>query len=163
MISATLHISPQVSLADLLGFEHYHFMSIAHDKQNAQHIWIDEEMPNVADISEEEYASAIAERIYQLKQLDEPILVLFNAKKTMLDVSDLLDDMALHHLTQEKNGTAYNVKRRFERGESRILLGTGAFWEGVDFVQADKIIEVITRLPFENPKDLFVQKSAIIC
>ncbi|VUX07009.1 Uncharacterised protein [Streptococcus pasteurianus] len=158
MISATLHISPQVSLADLLGFEHYHFMSIAHDKQNAQHIWIDEEMPNVADISEEEYASAIAERIYQLKQLDEPILVLFNAKKTMLDVSDLLDDMALHHLTQEKNGTAYNVKRRFERGESRILLGTGAFWEGVDFVQADKIIEVITRLPFENPKDLFVQK-----
>ena len=29
----------------------------------------------------------------QLKQLDEPILVLFNAKKTMLDVSDLLDDM----------------------------------------------------------------------
>lgn len=32
MISATLHISPQVSLADLLGFDSYHFVSLAHEK-----------------------------------------------------------------------------------------------------------------------------------
>ena len=158
MISATLQISPQVSLANLLGFENYHFMSLEHDKTSAQRIWIDKEMPTITDISEEEYALAIAERIYQLREIDVPILVLFNAKQLMFDVSDLLDTMSLHHLTQEKNGTAYNVKRRFERGESHILLGMGAFWEGVDFVQADKIIEVITRIPFENPKDLFVQK-----
>ena len=158
MVSATLHISPQVSLADLLGFEQYHYMSIERDKQTSQRIWIDEEMPNVTEISDEAYADAIAERIYQIRQLDEQMLVLFNSKKAMFDVSELLDEMDLHHLTQEKNGTAYNVKRRFERGESHILLGTGAFWEGVDFVQSDKMIEVITRLPFENPKDLFVQK-----
>lgn len=158
MVSATLHISPQVSLADLLGFEQYHYMSIARDKNGSQRIWIDEEMPNVTEISEEEYASVIAERIYQIRQLDERMLVLFNSKQAMFDVSERLDEMDLHHLTQEKNGTAYNVKRRFERGESHILLGTGAFWEGVDFVQSDKMIEVITRLPFENPKDLFVQK-----
>lgn len=158
MVSATLHISPQVSLADLLGFEQYHYMSIARDKNSSQRIWIDEEMPNVTEISEEEYASVIAERIYQIRQLDERMLVLFNSKQAMFDVSERLDEMDLHHLTQEKNGTAYNVKRRFERGESHILLGTGAFWEGVDFVQSDKMIEVITRLPFENPKDLFVQK-----
>ena len=158
MVSATLHISPQVSLADLLGFEQYHYMSIEREKQTSQRIWIDEEMPNVAEISDEAYADAIAERIYQIRQLDEQMLVLFNSKKAMFDVSERLDEMELHHLTQEKNGTAYNVKRRFERGESHILLGTGAFWEGVDFVQSDKMIEVITRLPFENPKDLFVQK-----
>ena len=32
------------------------------------------------------------------------------------------------------------------------------FWEGVDFVEQDRLIEVITRLPFDNPEDLFVKK-----
>ena len=34
----------------------------------------------------------------------------------------------------------------------------GAFWEGVDFAQQDRVIEVIARLPFDNPKDPFYQK-----
>ena len=104
MVSATLHISPQVSLADLLGFEQYHYMSIEREKQTSQRIWIDEEMPNVAEISDEAYADAIAERIYQIRQLDEQMLVLFNSKKAMFDVSERLDEMELHHLTQEKTG-----------------------------------------------------------
>lgn len=77
-------------------------MSIARDKNSSQRIWIDEEMPNVAEISEEEYASVIAERIYQIRQLDERMLVLFNSKQAMFDVSERLDEMDLHHLTQEK-------------------------------------------------------------
>ena len=32
------------------------------------------------------------------------------------------------------------------------------FWEGVDFSSHNQLIQVITRLPFENPKDRFVQK-----
>ena len=34
----------------------------------------------------------------------------------------------------------------------------GSFWEGVDFAQQDRVIEVIARLPFDNPKDPFYQK-----
>lgn len=158
MISATLHISPQVSLADLLGFDSYHFVSLAHEKSSGQRVWIDEEMPNVTQVSEEAYALAIAERLCQIQNLGEQVLVLFNARATMLAVSDYLDDKGVPHLTQDKNGMAYNVKRRFERKESGMLLGTGSFWEGVDFVQSDKMIEVITRLPFDNPKDIFFQK-----
>ena len=52
MISATLHISPQVSLADLLGFDSYHFVSLAHEKSSGQRVWIDEEMPHVTQVSE---------------------------------------------------------------------------------------------------------------
>ena len=76
----------------------------------------------------------------------------------MMTVSDLLDYREVRHLTQEKNGTAFNVKKRFDRGETNLLLGMGSFWEGVDFAQQDRVIEVIARLPFDNPKDPFYQK-----
>lgn len=158
MISATLRISSRVNVADLLGIKSYHFTTIEHSKQMRQKLFIDEDMPMITEISDKEYVDAVVNRIIQLHQLDKPILVLFNAKKMMFEVSDLLEHMAIQHLTQEKNGTAYHVKRRFEQSESRILLGTGAFWEGVDFAQFDQMIEIIARLPFENPKDLFVQK-----
>ncbi|MGT2960512.1 bifunctional DnaQ family exonuclease/ATP-dependent helicase [Streptococcus caballi] len=158
MVSATLQISSQVSLADLMGFDDFDFSSIKKDRNQSQTVFIDKQMPDLSQLSEETYAQEIAQRLISLKQLDQPVLVLFNAKKTMLDVSDLLDRADLNHLTQDKNGTAYNIKRRFENGESQFLLGTGAFWEGVDFVQADRMVEVITRLPFENPKDAFVKK-----
>ena len=39
-----------------------------------------------------------------------------------------------------------------------LLLGMGSFWEGVGFAQQDRVIEVISRLPFDNPKDPFYQK-----
>ena len=158
MVSATLQISPQVSLADLLGYKSYEFSSIAHDKQASQAIWIDTEMPLIVSLSTKQYAQVLTQRLEEISYLNHPVLVLFNSKKTMFDVSELLDEAGIRHLTQEKNGTAYNVKRRFERGESMMLLGTGSFWEGVDFVSMDKMIEVITRLPFDNPKDIFVQK-----
>ncbi|MGC4387778.1 helicase C-terminal domain-containing protein, partial [Streptococcus suis] len=32
------------------------------------------------------------------------------------------------------------------------------FWEGVDFVQADRMIELVTRMPFDNPKDPLAKK-----
>ena len=42
--------------------------------------------------------------------------------------------------------------------KASILLGTGSFWEGVDFSQQKEVIQIITRLPFDNPKDYMVQK-----
>ena len=61
-------------------------------------------------------------------------------------------------MAQYRNGDAANIKQRFDRGESSILLGTGSFWEGVDFSQQKEVIQIITRLPFDNPKDYMVQK-----
>ena len=123
-----------------------------------QAIWIDQSMPMIGVVSEEDYDKAVAERLQKLTKTEYPILVLFTSRKSMLAVSDLLDLQKVHHLTQEKNGTAFNVKKRFDRGETNMLLGMGSFWEGVDFAQQDRVIEVISRLPFDNPKDPFYQK-----
>lgn len=160
LISATLQISPRVSVAELLGFENYEFLSIPKEKNPNQKIWIDDTMPSIDEVAEEEYVREIVNRLLTMREIGQPILVLFNAKKMMLQVSEILDGKEIRHLTQEKNGSAYNVKRRFDRGETSILLGTGSFWEGVDFVHADKIIEVIVRLPFDNPGDMFMKKMS---
>ena len=50
------------------------------------------------------------------------------------------------------------LKQRFVAGESQILLGSAAFWEGVDVAEIPELILVLTRIPFENPKQPFVQK-----
>ncbi|KPJ22649.1 bifunctional DnaQ family exonuclease/ATP-dependent helicase [Streptococcus phocae] len=157
-VSATLHISPQVSLADLLGFDRFAYSEIDKQSHPNQLLFIDKEMPLVSDSTDQAYAQEIAERLLRLSKQPAPVLVLFTSKKQMLMVSDQLDSWQVSHLTQEKNGTPYSIKKRFDRGEQSMLLGLGAFWEGVDFVHADRMIAVITRLPFDNPEDVFVKK-----
>lgn len=90
--------------------------------------------------------------------LERPLLVLFTSNKTMLALSHILEEWNIPHLCQHRNGLAANLKRRFDRGESQILLGSGAFWEGMDFAQQNQIITIISRLPFDNPQSAFSQK-----
>lgn len=157
-VSATLEISKRVTLPDLLGIADYEAYRIESSKSSDQKIWVDTSMPNLVDLPDAIYEEEITRRLMALSQLEKPILVLFNSKQHMLAVSERLDTLMVKHLCQEKNGLAYNIKKRFDRGEANILLGTGSFWEGVDFVHQDQLIEVITRLPFENPEDRFVKK-----
>ncbi|WP_159584234.1 bifunctional DnaQ family exonuclease/ATP-dependent helicase [Streptococcus halichoeri] len=157
-ISATLQISQQVSLANLLGYETYHTAYLAKQVLPHQRIFIDQSMPLISKLSDQAYTEAIVNRLERLQDLQVPILVLFNAKKHMYMVSEELEGRDLGHLAQEKHGTAYHIKKRFDKGEQALLLGVGAFWEGVDFTHADRMITVITRLPFDHPNDPFVLK-----
>ena len=158
IVSATIDVGPDVDVADLLGLDQVRKVSLPMDTLPNQAIWIDQSMPMIGIASEEEYEVALAKRLQKLSGMEYPILVLFTSRKSMMAVSDLLDHREVRHLTQEKNGTAFNVKKRFDRGETNLLLGMGSFWEGVDFAQQDRVIEVIARLPFDNPKDPFYQK-----
>ena len=67
-------------------------------------------------IYEEEYGEAIAKRLQKLSAMGYPIFVLFTSRKSMIAVSDLLDHREVHHLTQENNGSAFYIKKRFDRG-----------------------------------------------
>ena len=79
------------------------------DTLHYQAIWIDQSMPMIGVSSEEEYEVALAKRLQKLSEMEYPILVLFTARKSMMAVSDLLDHREVRHLTQEKNGAAFNV------------------------------------------------------
>ncbi len=154
-VSATLEISKKVHLAHLLGFEHAPFYQLPQKQKYQQKIWLDKNFPNVVELDIDIYADLIVKWVHKLATQGVPLLVLFTSKSLLLAVSDRL---RLPHLAQYKNGEAANIKRRFDRGESSILLGAGSFWEGTDFSSQKQMIEVITRIPFDNPSDFFTQK-----
>ncbi|MEQ9763911.1 bifunctional DnaQ family exonuclease/ATP-dependent helicase [Streptococcus sp. ZJ151] len=158
-VSATLRISPQVSLPDLLGFKDYQERVIEDSANTQQAIWIDKEGVSPT-LPKEVYHRALANKIYRISQLKLPTLVLLTSKDALKQVSDHLEEAGLPHLAQGKNGTSHQMKRRFEGEDAPILLGTGSFWEGVDFTTHDRVILVITRLPFENPQEFLNQKMA---
>ncbi|HEL1563421.1 TPA: bifunctional DnaQ family exonuclease/ATP-dependent helicase [Streptococcus suis] len=157
-ISATLTISKKVSLADLLGFEQVTLDLIPTQTVTNQQLLFPTHLPDILAWTKEEHAAYLATILGEIAELGRPILVLFTSISMLLQVSDLLEDNNIPHLAQHKHGQEMTLKRKFERGECQILLGTGVFWEGVDFASQNQLIQVITRLPFDNPKDRFVQK-----
>lgn len=157
-ISATLNISKQVSLADLLGFEQVTMDLLPTQAVTNQQLLFPTHLPDILACSKEEHAAYLATTLGEIAELGRPILVLFTSISLLLQVSDFLDESDIPHLAQHKHGQEITLKRKFERGECQILLGTGVFWEGVDFASQHQLIQVITRLPFDNPKDRFVQK-----
>lgn len=157
-ISATLTISKKVSLADLLGFEQVTMDLLPTQAVTNQQLLFPTNLPDILSYSKEEHAAYLAHSLGEIAELGRPILVLFTSISLLLQVSDLLEDNNIPHLAQHKHGQEMTLKRKFERGECQILLGTGVFWEGVDFASQDQLIQVITRLPFDNPKDRFIQK-----
>ena len=90
-----------------------------------------------------------------VQDFQQPILVLFTAKDMLLAVSDLLP---VSHLAQYKNGDVHQLKKRFEKGEQQILLGAASFWEGVDFSSHSFVIQIVPRLPFQNPQEPLTKK-----
>ena len=155
LVSSTLEISSKVNLPQLLGFEDYHFYKLPQQKKPLQKLFLDLDFPDVVELPTQEYAERIVASLESLAPLNLPMVVLFTSKDLLLATSDQL---TLPHLAQYKNGEPANIKRRFDKGEAPILLGAGSFWEGADFAQQDQIIQLITRIPFDNPKDFFVQK-----
>ena len=154
-ISATLEISSRVSLPELLGFPDAAFDRLDEQFQENQEIIVVKDFPLVTEISQEDYAQALVNLIEEVTSLKEPILVLFTSRELLLKVSDYL---SIPHLAQYKHGEPAQLKKRFEKGERELLLGAGSFWEGVDFSAHPRVIEVVTRLPFQNPEDPFTKK-----
>lgn len=155
LVSATLSISKKVNLASILGIENYQFIGKELSYHQGQTIFIDREFPDLTNLTQEELAGSLASYLDDLASTGLPLFALFTSKDLLLATSQL---MTVGHLAQYKNGEAATIKRRFDRGEASVLLGSGSFWEGVDFAQQAKIIQVIPRIPFDNPSDFFVQK-----
>ncbi len=154
-VSATLEISQRVSLADLLGYPEAKFVKIEAHKKQDQEVVLVKDFPLVTETSLEVYAQEVADLLMDVQAFQQPILVLFTAKDMLLAVSDLLP---VSHLAQYKNGDVHQLKKRFEKGEQQILLGAASFWEGVDFSSHPFVIQVVPRLPFQNPQEPLTKK-----
>ena len=154
-VSATLEISQRVSLADLLGYPEAKFVKVEAHKKRDQEVVLVKDFPLVTETSLEVYAKEVADLLMEIQAFQQPILVLFTAKDMLLAVSDLLP---VSHLAQYKNGDVHQLKKRFEKGEQQILLGAASFWEGVDFSSHSFVIQIVPRLPFQNPQEPLTKK-----
>ena len=161
MIGATLSLSEKEPLfPELLGFSEYHFFKIESEPVKNQKLFVINDSPNVKNTSVMDYAHYTAQAIAQLSELDFPIVVLFRSKMALTFTAEKLSADGFHLLAQDINGTAAQIKKKFDKGECQILLGLGSFWEGVDFEQQKKMILVIPRLPFSTPEDILTKKYA---
>ena len=149
-VSATIAISKKVHLPALLGYQEQQIYRVPITVKQHQELLVPIDFPDVVSLSSVEYAGEICQLIDELLPLRKPIFLLFTSKELLLETSNALK---FPHLAQYRNGDAANIKRRFDRGESSILLGTGSFWEGVDFSQQKEVIQNLTRHPFDKPKE----------
>lgn len=154
-VSATIGISRKVDLPSLLGYRNQQMYQVPSERKQHQELLLPIDFPDIVSLSASEYALELSQLVEDLLPIGRPIFLLFTSKELLLETSNALK---VPHLAQYRNGDAANIKRRFDRGESSILLGTGSFWEGVDFSHQNEVIQIITRLPFDNPKDFMVQK-----
>lgn len=154
-VSATLEISKRVSLPALLGYPQAKLIKITASKKQEQEVVLIKDFPLVTETSLEVYANEVVDLLLDVQSFEKPILVLFTAKDLLLTVSNKLP---INHLAQYKNGDVHQLKKRFEKVEQQILLGAASFWEGVDFSTHPFVIQVIPRLPFQNPQDPLTKK-----
>ncbi|WP_190289053.1 helicase C-terminal domain-containing protein [Lactococcus kimchii] len=161
MFGATLSLSKdKPSFPELLGFNDYRFFKIDSEVAKNQELITLTDSPNIKNLNLIDYAHYTADTIGQLSMLKLPIVVLFTSKSSLTFAAEKLSADGFNILAQDINGTPAQIKKKFDKGESKILLGLGSFWEGVDFDKQNQVLLVIPRLPFATPDDILTKKYA---
>jgi ATP-dependent DNA helicase DinG len=124
--------------------------------KNRMRIIIPGQMPFIHETTEEHYAIMTARYVSKLtKQNKAKILVLFTSHEMVRNVyTELKQDTAFGGELFAQgitSGSPAKVKKAFAASEKAVLLGTGQYWEGVDFPGNELTTVVIARLPFSSP------------
>ncbi|MCJ7625538.1 MAG: hypothetical protein MUO76_18755 [Anaerolineaceae bacterium] len=92
------------------------------------------------------------------------MLVLFTSyvqlKKTSQAISPVLEDTGIFVYEQGKGASPNSLLENFRSAEKAVLLGTRAFWEGVDIPGEALSVLVIVKLPFDVPSDPIIAARA---
>lgn len=132
-------------------------------------VYIVEDMPDIQQVSQQEYIESVADAVTQTVLVTEGrCFVLFTSqdmlRKTvdLIQDSQLLDDYMLFAQGMS-SGSRMKLLKSFQRFQKSVLFGTNSFWEGVD-VPGDALrAVVVVRLPFTSPEEpVFKAKSRII-
>lgn len=90
-------------------------------------------------------------------------LVLFTAKTDMEEVYSILrqKDLPYKILMQQGGSSQDKVLKEFKENTNSVLLGTGAYWEGISIEGKSLSNVVIFRLPFPVPDPIIEYKASI--
>lgn len=104
------------------------------------------------------------ERLLQVLDISHgKALVLFTAKTDMEEVYENLKkrDLPYKVLVQQPGSSQEKILQEFKDDTNSVLLGTGAYWEGISIEGATLSNVVIFRLPFPVPDPIIEYKASI--
>lgn len=104
------------------------------------------------------------ERLIQVLNISQgKALVLFTAKTDMEEVYAALQSRNLPYkiLIQQNGASQERVLQAFRNDVNSVLLGTGAYWEGISIEGKSLSNLVIFRLPFPVPDPIIEYKASI--
>lgn len=110
------------------------------------------------------FISLGTERLIQLLGISNgSALVLFTAKSDMYEVYDILKakNLPFKILMQSKGTSQNQVIEEFRSDINSVLLGTGAYWEGISLEGETMSHLIIFRLPFPIPDPIMNYKISI--
>ncbi|PIC81209.1 ATP-dependent helicase DinG [Sporosarcina sp. P18a] len=124
------------------------------------HTLIVEDMPDIQQVSNEEYIEAVADALIQTAvAIEGRVFALFLShdmlKKThqaVMDSESLQEEYML--IAQGvSSGSRHKLLKTFKQQKKAVLFGTTSFWEGVDVPGEQLSAVVIVRLPFTSPEE----------
>ncbi|MBW8011700.1 MAG: DEAD/DEAH box helicase [Chloroflexi bacterium] len=129
------------------------------DYEEAAQIFIPDNIPEPAE--REAYQRAVERSLIDLcKATGGRALVLFTSyaqlQRTSKRIGPALAEQGIQIYEQGQGASPHTLLENFKNAESAVLLGTSAFWEGVDVPGEALSVLVIVKLPFAVPSDPIV-------
>ena len=129
------------------------------DYQNAALLYLVEDIPEPSDFKGHQLY--INKGLIDLcKETGGRTLVLFTSysqlQKTAGAITGPLAQEGIIVYEQGSGPSPHTLLKSFRQAEQAVLLGTRAFWEGIDIPGQDLSVLVIAKLPFQVPSDPIV-------
>ena len=114
------------------------------------------------NINSSEYINNIANQIFEISNFySKRILVLCTSYKQASELKNILnpkfikkdENLYVHERGRSKN----SILRAFKNNPGSVLIGTMAFWEGIDLPGDELSILMMLRIPFSNPNDPYLK------
>ncbi|MFS0656557.1 ATP-dependent DNA helicase DinG [Bacillus sp. 179-C3.3 HS] len=119
------------------------------------------DMPVITNRDEREYVKQVAKYITIMdKQQHAKTLVLFNSHEMLKAVYEQLKTEHIQSVLLAQGvtgGSPVKLTKMFKLAKQAILLGTGSFWEGVDFPGSELTTVIMARLPFRPPDSPLIE------
>lgn len=133
------------------------------DFENAALLYIANDIPEPND--RRGYQRALEHALIRLCQATAGrTLVLFTSytqlRQTSQTISPILAEKGIIIYEQGEGASPHTLLENFRTSERAVLLGTRAFWEGVDVPGEALSVLVIVKLPFDVPSDPIVASRA---
>ncbi len=129
------------------------------DYESAALLYLIEDIPEPAERAP--YQAAVERGLIQLaKAVGGRTLALFTSyeqlRRTSQAIAGPLAEAGIQIYEQGEGASPHTLLESFKSSEGAVLLGTRAFWEGVDIPGEALSVLAIIRLPFDVPSDPIV-------